>query len=116
MLSTILFIVTIIDNIHFIDFELETLLFMEHLQNDQFLQCLTTTSHAGHSLDRKCNAFNPHFDESQKIGDTAVRISRTFTVQSCTTYIILYNIRENGRYHIQQQQQQQQQQCTARWK
>jgi len=29
-------------------------------------------THAGHLLDKKCNAFNPHFDESQKIGDTTV--------------------------------------------
>lgn len=74
---------TIIHNIHFVDFELETLLFMEH-QNDQFLQCLTTPTRAEHSLDKKFNAFNPHFDESQKIGDTAVHISCTFTVQSFT--------------------------------
>lgn len=72
--GTILFIMTIIDNIHIIDFELETLLVMKY-QNDQFLQCLATPAHAGHSLDKKCNAFNPHFDESQKIGDTTYNIT-----------------------------------------
>lgn len=78
MLSTILFIMTINDNIHIIDFELETLFVMEH-QNDQFLQCLTIPAYAGHSLDKKCNAFNPHFDESQNIGDTGIPVPLAYS-------------------------------------